>query len=194
MRRLVQAGIETARRLPWLRERAGRVVDAVVRVSSVPPPALRPGAWSLDLGAAADDLPVVVVDLTGLPAGQLQALVDRLPGVAGGPVRFVLVVDGPQLAVGRRAGVVVEQVIDETAWARRHDPAGWPAYRTERFDQMRRTYRPHQVISLASGDADELGRSVARAPTPRAWRRAWSRAERLLDPPPRGQAAPSTRR
>ena len=192
MRPLV-AGIEAARRVPWLRERAGRAVDAVVRASSVPPPALRPGAWSVGLGPAADDLPVVVVDVTGLATEAVQALVDRLPEVAAG-VRLVLVVDGPQLAVGRRAGVVVEQVIDETAWARRHDPAGWPAYRTERFDQMRSTYRPHQVLTLASADADELGRALVRAPAPTTWRRAWSRAERLLDPPPRGRAAPSARR
>ncbi len=193
MSRLVQAGIEAARRLPWLRERAGRAVDAVVRASSVPPPALRPGAWSLGLGAAADDLPVVVVDVTGLATAPVQALVDRLPEVAAG-VRVVLVVDGPQLAVGRRAGVVVEHLIDERAWAHRHDPAAWPAYRTERFDQMRSTYRPHQVVALASGDPDELGRVLVRAPAPAAWRRVWSRAERLLDPPPRGRAAPTARR
>lgn len=193
MRRLVQVGIEAARRQPWLRERAGRAVDAVVRASSVPPPALRPGAWSVDLGAAADDLPVVVVDVTGLGSAAVQALVDRLPSVGAG-VRFVLVVDGPQLAVGRRAGVVVEHLVDEVAWARRHDPAGWSTYRTERFEQMRRTYRPHQVLRLASGDADELGRSLAGAPAPRPWHRAWSRAERLLDPPPRGTAGPSPRR
>ncbi|MEO7745150.1 MAG: hypothetical protein ABIV05_02855 [Actinomycetota bacterium] len=193
MSRLVQAGIKAARRLPWLREQAGRAVDAVVRASSVPPPALRPGAWSHGLGTAADDLPVVVVDVTGLATEPVQALVDRLPEVAPG-VRFVLVVDGPQLAVGRRAGVVVEHLIDPRAWARRHDPAGWPAYRSERFDQMRSTYRPHQVVALASGDADELGRALVAAPAQAAWRRAWSRAERLLDPPPRGRAAPSPRR
>lgn len=193
MSRLAQAGIEAARRLPWLRERAGRAVDAVVRASSVPPPALRPGAWSHGLGTAADDLPVVVVDVTGLATEPVQTLVDRLPEVAPG-VRFVLVVDGPQLAVGRRAGVVVEHLIDPAAWAHRHGPAGWPAYRSERFDQMRSTYRPHQVVALASGDADELGRALVAAPAPTAWRRAWSRAERLLDPPPRGRAAPSPRR
>ena len=171
MSRLVHAGIEAARRLPWLRERAGRAVDAVVRASSVPPPALRPGAWSLGLGVAADDLPVVVVDVTGLATEPVQALVDRLPEVGAG-VRFVLVVDGPQLAVGRRAGVVVEHLIDQGAC----------------------TYRPHRVLALPSGDPDELGRARVRAPAPTAWRRAWSRAERLLDPPPRGRAGPHPRR
>lgn len=193
---LVRAAVEAARRRPWLRERAGRAVDAVVRVSSVPPPALRPGAWAQGRGAAADDSPVVVVDCTGVGHDPLQALVDRLPEVsaAAGGARFVLVVDGPRLAVGRRAGVVVEHLLDPDAWARRHDPAGWAAYRDERFAQMRSTYRPLQVVTLPSADADELARVLVRAPAPRLWRRAWSRAERVLDPPPRGKAAPTARR
>lgn len=188
--------LDAARSRPWLRARAGRAVDAVVAASAVSPPGLRPGAWARQRGRATDDTPVVVVDCAGVGRERLQALVDRLPQVSdvAGPVRFVLAVDGPQLAVGRRAGVVVEHVIDPAAWARRHDPAGWPAYRRELFEQIRRAYRPQQVITLPSGDSGELQRALRRpAPTP-AWRRVVSRAERLLDPPARGTAPPPTRR
>lgn len=185
---LVRRALDEARRHPVLRERAGRAVDAVVAASSVPPPSLRPGAWAVHRGRATDDDPVVVVDVTGVGREPLQALVDQLPQVSNsvGPVRFVLVVDGAQLAVGRRAGVVVEHLIDEAVWARRHDGADWPAYRRERFEQLRRTYRPHQVVRLASGDPAELSAAIVPARRPPVWRRVLSRAERLLDPPPRG--------
>ncbi len=187
--------LDAARRQPWLRERAGRVVDAVVAASSVSPPGLEPGAWAKHRGRATDHTPVVVLDCTGLGHEPLQALVDRLPQVsqAAGGARFVLVVDGAQLAVGRRAGVVVEHVIDEQAWARRHDPAGWPTYRAQRFAQLVRTYRPQQVCVLPTGDATQLQREIVRRGARPVWRRALSRAERVIDPPPRGSAAPPRR-
>ena len=187
--------LDAARRRPWLRARAGRLVDAVVAASAVPPPSLRPGAWARQ-GAPADATPVVVVDCTGLATAPLQALVDRLPEVSEvrGRARFVLVVDGSQLAVGRRAAVVVEHLIDPAAWARRHDPAGWPAYRDETFAQLTRTYRPHQVVALPSGDPDELTRVLVPGGGLPAWRRLLSRAERVVDPPPRGAAPAPGRR
>ena len=179
--------VELVRRQPWLRERAGRAVDAVVAASSVPPPGLQPGAWARHLAKASDDTPIVVVDCTGVAAEQLAELVDHLPQVSSAAAgsRFVLVVDGPLLAVGRRAGVVVEQLVDATAWARRHDPAGWPAYREQRFEQLRRAYRPHQVVRLASGEARELQQAITPRPPPTRARRALARAERRLDPPKR---------
>jgi len=89
--------------------------------------------------------------------------------------------------------VVVEHVIDEQAWARRHDPAGWPAYRAQRFAQLVRTYRPQQVCVLPTGDATQLQREIVRRGARPVWRRALSRAERVIDPPPRGSAAPPRR-
>lgn len=177
--------LDLARRQPWLRERVGRAVDRVVAASSVAPPGLRPGGWARHRGRATDDTAVVVVDATGLDGPTLRALVDALPQM-GAPVRFVLAVDGPQLAVGRRAGVVVEHIIDAAAWAHRHDPAGWPAYRHERFEQLRRTYHPHLVVPLPSGDPQVLARWVDHRPRASRWRRVLIRAERTIDPPPRG--------
>lgn len=182
--------IELARRQPWLRERAGRAIDAVVAASSASPPGLLPGRWAGDLGRAGDRLPIVVVDCTGVDAARLAELVDHLEQVSAavGGARFVLVLDGPRLAAGGRGGVVVEQVVDPTAWARRHDPAGWPTYRRRRFDQLHRTYRPHQVVPLASGEWAELQQAITpRAPEAKV-RRWLARGERLLDPPRRDDA------
>lgn len=174
-----------ARTQPWLREWAGRAVDAFVAVSSVPPPGLRPGTWALPRTSATDDTPIVLVDCTELSAERLARLVDDLPRVSANAqgARFVLVVDGPQLAVGRRGGIIVEQLVDVTAWARRHDPASWPAYRDLRFEQLRSTYLPSHVVLLASGDARELQQAIVRRPGPTALRRVLTRAERLIDPP-----------
>lgn len=181
--------LELARGQAWLREPAGRVVDAVVAASRVPPPGLRPGSWSRSLGARADDLPVVVVDVTGVDPGPLAHLVEHLPQVsaARGRVRFVLVLDGPHLALGRRSGVVVEHLLDEAAWSRRHPPEQWPAHRERRFAQLRSTYQPVRVVTLPDGDPAELERAlVGVAPTGGRLRRAWARVERVLDPPPAG--------
>lgn len=186
--------VELARGQAWLREPAGRAVDAVVGASRVPPPGLRPGSWSRSLGARADDLPVVVVDLTGVDAGRLAHLVDHLPQVsaASGRARFVLVLDGPHLALGRRSGVVVEHLIDQQSWSRRHPRELWAAHRERRLAQLRSTYRPVRVVVLASGDPAELAARLAAVPVPAGrgaagplWR-AWARVERLLDPPPVG--------
>lgn len=176
---------ELARTLPWLRERAGRAVDAVVAVSSVPPPGLRPGTWALPRTPATDDTPIVLVDCTDVSGEQLARLVDDLPRVSANTqgARFVLVVDGPQLAVGRRGGIIVEQLVDAAAWARRHDPASWQAYRLRRFEQLRETYLPGQVVLLPSGDAGELQQAIVRRPPPTVVRRALTRAERWIDPP-----------
>ncbi|HEX8497320.1 MAG TPA: hypothetical protein VF661_09015 [Actinomycetales bacterium] len=191
-RRLVGHLVSAARSQDRLREPAGRAVDAVVAASRVPPPGLKPGSWARGLGARADDTPVVVVDCTGVDTGRLNHLVEQLPAVsaATGLVRFVLLVDGPQLAVGRRSGVVVEHLVDQVAWARRHDPASWPAHRALRLAQLRGTYRPHQVVELPTGDAGELHAAIRPRPR-RPWpvtvtRRVLARLERLLDPPPVG--------
>lgn len=186
--RLVGTLTDLARRQPWLRERAGRAVDAVVAASRVPPPGLRPGAWARHLDRRADDLPVVLVDCSGLGAETLAELVESLPTVssAAGGVRFVLVVDGANLATGRRVGVVVEHLVDAATWGRRHPEASWPAYRERRFEQMRNTYRPQQVVVLPSGDADQLRQAIGASRPAPTWRRLLARAERALDPPPRG--------
>lgn len=179
--------LAAARRRPWLRERAGRAVDAGVAASAVPPPALRPGAWARHRGRAADDTPVVVVDCTGLDAGRLARLVGALPQVSQqtGDSRFVLVVGGPHLAAGRREGLVVEHVVDADAWVRRHDLADWPAYRRTRLEQIRRTYRPHQVVGSPAGDPQLLQQAISRHQPPPGWQRLVARVERVLDPPPR---------
>ncbi len=190
--RVVRRAVELARSQAWLREPAGRAVDAVVAASRVPPPGLRPGSWSRSLGARADDLPVVLVDVTGVDAGRLAHLVEHLPQVSAAcrRARFVLVLDGAHLALGRRSGVVVEHLLDERAWSRRHPVDGWPAHRERRLAQLRSTYRPVQVVALPSGDPTDLQAQLAtavagwRAPGP--MRRAWARIERVLDPPPAG--------
>lgn len=179
--------LAAARRRPWLREQAGRAVDAVVAASAVPPPALRPGTWARHLGRATDDLPVIVVDCTGLDAGRLARLVDALPQVSqqSGGVRFVLVVAGAHLAAGRREGLVVEHVVDAAAWVRRHDLAEWPGYRRMRFEQIRRAYRPHQIVSSEAGDPQLLQQVITGHGALAGWQRLASRVERVLDPPPR---------
>ncbi len=184
----LDAVLRWARGNDRVRTSAGRAVDAVVARSSVPPPSLRPGAWAAGRPGRPDDSAVVVLDCAGVAADALQALVDALPQVSldAGPLRFVLVVDGPLLAVGRRAGVVVEHLVDVEAWSLRHDRADWPAYRERRFEQIRRTYRPHQVVALADADPARLTRAVRAPAPPSRPARAWSRLEARLDPPPRG--------
>lgn len=186
---------------PRLREYAGRAVDVVVAVvagAGVPPPGLRAGTWEVRTGRAIDDLAIVVLECAQWPQADLDALVGLLPRVSAGigGARFVLVVAGAQLAVGGRAGVVVEQLLGPQEWARRHDPAGWPAYRDQQLDQLVRTYRPTRVLALGEGPdrgeqdpAADLVARIRRAPSLRApltpWQRALARVERLLDPPGR---------
>jgi hypothetical protein len=104
-------------------------------------------------------------------------------------VRFVLVVAGPHLAAGRREGLVVEHVVDAAAWVRRHDLAEWPGYRRRRFEQIRRAYRPHQIVSSAAGDPQLLHQHITAHGALAGWQRLASRVERVLDPPPRPPGA-----
>ncbi len=210
---------ELVRRHPRVREYAGRAVDAVVALvagAGVSPPGLRAGTWAARSGPALDELPIVVLECARWSQSDLAALVHLLPRVSAdaGGCRFVLVVAGPQLAVGGRAGVVVEQLLGPQEWSRRHDPDGWGAYREQQLAPLVRTYRPARVVNLGeglgegldAGAADPVADLVARlrqAPSLRAplspWQRALARAERLLDPPARpgprgGRAARSPRR
>lgn len=192
---------EIVRGQPQLREYAGRAVDAVVaRVAGagVSPPGLRAGAWQVRPGRAADDQPIVVLECAQWSGADLVALVALLPRVSAGVggARFVLVVAGAQLAVGGRAGVVVEQLLGPQEWARRHDRTGWAAYRDRQFDELVRTYRPTRVLALGEGldvgaqdGAADLVARIRQAPSVRGpltpWQRALARLERLLDPPAR---------
>ncbi len=135
-------------------------------------------------------LPVVLVMLLGeAPAEVVEDTVDRLRRLAVHPagVRPVLVLDGAELQIARRAGVPVDHVVSRRHWAARHGEP-YQRYLARRLTGLRRDYAARQLVTVpATGWADDddalrVLRAARHDASPGRLQAGMVRLERALDP------------
>jgi hypothetical protein len=134
----------------------------------------------------------VLVLLFGAEPATVATSAQRLATIAArGPVTPLLVIDRPELAAVRRAGLAVEHVVDRRTWQERAEPTPWPEYLRVRLEQLRRDYATRLCLVLPPGGTDAVPDEVLEAglQAPAATRatavrhRLGRQLERWFDPP-----------
>lgn len=168
-----------------------RQVSRLLAALDAPPGGLKAGPRP----AGTAHGPVLLVLLLGAEPGAVAATAARLAEVAAaGRVRPLLVLDRPELATVRRAGLAVEHVVDERTWRQRGEQPPWPQYLATRLDQLHRDYATGLSLVLPPGGTPAVPEPVLAAalepppvPAGAALRFRLARlVERWFDPPEAG--------
>lgn len=155
-------GYRYARRtiLPRMRgsSTARALVKRVFDVDAAQRAPLDVSAGHLLGGVGTERLPVVVVVMIDVPAGQVREVVDEVAELqlltAG--FRPVFVLDVPEFAAVRRYGYPVELLIDEASWAR--DDQTWQGYARARLAAVTSTFRSRATVTANRDGLDPTGR------------------------------------
>lgn len=173
-----------------LRAPVSRQVSRLLAAIDGPPGGLKSGPRTP--GLRREPGPVVLVLLFGAEPATVAASAQRLATVAArGPATPLLVLDRPELAAVRRAGLAVEHLVDRRTWEGRGEPQPWPEYLRVRLEQLRQDYSTRLCLVLPPGGTDavpddvlEAGLLAPAATGTTALRQRFGRQlERWFDPP-----------
>ena len=182
----LQTAARLARRMPgyrWVRRRAvpriqrspaARAIAHRILPSQPPgsgPPAdVAPGR--LLAGVGVDQLPVILVNLLGLPGRTadsvamskiIDSVVEEVAEMQllGAGFRPVFLLDTPAFGRARSYGYPVELVTPCAAWS--GEPVDWPEYIGARVASMMRTYGISAVVTVGPDGLDDVGRGLLRS-------------------------------
>lgn len=159
--RLAGATAQRVRSSPALREALSRLLELDARGGA---PSFLAGGHLLT-GLGVENLPVVVIDLVGLPAEELPTAITAVAReqlLTGGFRPVVLTDDGAGLGAARNYGYAAELVISETSWTQ---ASPWGEYVADRIASIMRFYPASWTVRIADASRVEESLTMLRALT-----------------------------
>jgi hypothetical protein len=123
-------------------------------------------------GVGVDQLPVILVNLLGLPgrtadSAAMSKIIDSVieevaeMQLLWAGFRPVFLLDTPAFGRARSYGYPVELVTPCAAWS--GEPVDWPEYIGARIASMMRTYGISAVVTVGPDGLDDVGRGLLRS-------------------------------